>query len=724
MLLSSQSAESNHGFLQPGQKLADRYRVIELLGQGGFAAVYHSWDEHLQRPCAIKENHLTTQDAQRQFEREAKLLARLHHPNLPRVTDHLVIPGHGQFLVMDYIEGQSLYERIEKGGPVSEAQALEWLLPICDALSYLHSQEPPIIHRDIKPQNIILGTGGRPYLVDFGIAKTFTIDKSTTAGALAVSPGYSPPEQYGKSITDARSDIYSLGATLYTLLTGDTPSDSVDVMTGGAPLPPPARERNPAISPHISTAIERAMQPNRAYRFESVAAFRDSLLSKPSPVKIESTPQVFDPIETVPVQVPLSYTQAEARPPHSPPGSARPARTPSKPRTPKARGSPPFHVGDRFNWGMPVLWIVIGLGIVGLVALSWIAITNASNAQNPGNPNRTGLATPENGNTIIGDIPSPTPLPPALDLPAETSVPGPSPTPYPSPTPLPPPGQDDVAMVNIPAGEFEMGMDKPIVTWHLNLCNQISNCNSIDYEDAMPAHNVALSAYSIDIHEVTVQQYQSCVMAGICPKVDPAGLGDILPASYLTDPVYHDYPVVGVSWDDALVYCRWVGKTLPTEAQWERAAGGDQGWLFTWGQPSDPEDVDISQLFHNGPAPANYCDEKCSYIWRDPEHNDGWDGPAPVMSYPSGPGGIYDLIGNVQEWVLDFYSAVFYDSSPYQDPVNLDPAACPDRSEMDCHLTRGGGWNNGLYHATSRWRHYAYSSQIKPYRGFRCVSNP
>ncbi len=731
MSLSSQSAEPDQGFLQPEQKLADRYRVIELLGQGGFAAVYRGWDEHLQRPIAIKENHLTNRDAQRQFEREAKLLARLHHPNLPRVTDHFVIPGHGQFLVMDYIEGQSLYEYIEESGPVSEAQALEWLFPICDALSYLHSQEPPIIHRDIKPQNIILGTGDRPYLVDFGIAKTFTINKSTTAGALAISPGYSPPEQYGKSTTDICSDVYSLGATLYTLLTGDTPSDSVDMMTGGVPRHPPARERNAAISAHVSAAIERAMELNRAERFDNVEPFRLALRAKSISENLEETLNAFDAKETIPVQIPDGSTKVQAsssvRIPELHPEPVRPARLASVPRAPNAQGSQKSTSNARFNWGMPILWSVISLGMIGLAALAWIAFTGASNAaraQNPVKTSLTRIGTPENGNPIIGAMPSPTLLPPDLDQPTETSEPEPSSTPLPDPTPLPLPGQDSVAMVNIPAGEFSMGMDKPIVTWHLNLCNQVSTCNLIDYEDAMPAHNVALSSYSIDIHEVTNQQYQACVRAGICPSVDPTGLGDNLPGSYSTDLSYQDYPVVGISWDDALAYCKWVGKTLPTEAQWERAAGGNQSWLFTWGQPSDQEDLDLSKLFRNGSPLANYCDEQCSYIWRDAEHNDGWAGPAPVMNYPPSPSGIYDLIGNVQEWVLDFYSAVFYNSSPYQDPVNLEPAACPARTELDCHLTRGGGWNNGLYHATSRWRHYAYSSQIKPYRGFRCVSIP
>jgi serine/threonine protein kinase len=177
-------------------------------------------------------------DAQRQFLREAKILANLSHPNLPRVTDYFLEKTNGQYLVMDFVEGQDLQQMLEdRGGPFSEGQAAEWASQISDALAYLHSQSPPIIHRDIKPANIRITPAGKAVLVDFGIAKVFDPQVKTTVGARAVSPGYSPVEQYGIGKTDRRTDIYALGATLYTLLTGVEPPESTQ--RGNDHCPPP-----------------------------------------------------------------------------------------------------------------------------------------------------------------------------------------------------------------------------------------------------------------------------------------------------------------------------------------------------------------------------------------------------------------------------------------------------------------------------------------------------
>jgi serine/threonine protein kinase len=148
--------------LNSGDILFNRYRIVHLVGQGGFGAVYRAWDLSLKVPVAVKENLDTSAEAQRQFEHEAQLLAPLRHPNLPRVSDHFFVPGQGQYLVMDFVEGKSLEALLaERGGPLGEAEALGWIAQVCDALEYLHTRTPPIIHRDIKPQNIIVA-GRRP----------------------------------------------------------------------------------------------------------------------------------------------------------------------------------------------------------------------------------------------------------------------------------------------------------------------------------------------------------------------------------------------------------------------------------------------------------------------------------------------------------------------------------------------------------------------------------
>jgi peptide/nickel transport system substrate-binding protein len=283
--------------LETGQILNNRYRIVKLLGQGGFGAVYRAWDINLERPRALKENLETSPEAQRQFKREAQILCDLEHPNLPRVVDHFVIPGQGQYLVMDYVEGEDLQAKLDQaGGPLPIGQVLPWILQVCEALEYLHSQSPPVIHRDIKPANIRVSTrtsgpeqvAGKARLVDFGIAKVYDAKLKTTLGARAVTPGYSPPEQYGLGATDAQSDIYALGATLYCLLTGREPPASVDIVSGSAASPLPAHQVNSQVPMEIGAAIQKAMQVSRADRFASVSEFRMALTApRLVPVEVE-----------------------------------------------------------------------------------------------------------------------------------------------------------------------------------------------------------------------------------------------------------------------------------------------------------------------------------------------------------------------------------------------------------------------------------------------------
>jgi serine/threonine protein kinase len=261
-----------------GQVVNGRYQIIRLLGQGGFGAVYLAHDLSLNRPCALKENLETSDEVRRQFIREAQLLGNLNHPNLPRVIDYFVLAGHGQYLVMDYVEGEDLQELLDRTAqPLPEAQALDWIGQVCAALTYLHQHNPPVIHRDIKPSNIRITPSGQAMLVDFGIAKFYDGQSQTTAGARAFTPGYSPPEQYGKAPTDERSDIYALGATLYTLLTNQVPPDSVDLLTGSATPLTPAHLVNPKATPPVGRAIAQAMEPERSRRFHSVAEFHEAL---------------------------------------------------------------------------------------------------------------------------------------------------------------------------------------------------------------------------------------------------------------------------------------------------------------------------------------------------------------------------------------------------------------------------------------------------------------
>ena len=268
--------------LAAGAMITARYRIDALLGHGGGGAVYRAWDLSLNRPCALKENFDTSAEGAQQFMREAQMLARLSHTNLPGVTDYFTIAGQGQYLVMDFVEGEDLEVILARTGqPISETEARGWIIQICDALTYLHSRRDPIIHRDIKPANIKITPSGTAVLVDFGIAKIYDPSTRTTHAAQAVTPGYSPPEQYGQGSTDPRSDIYALAATLYTLLTNRVPPASVDIMSGAALALQPVNSFNPTVSPNVSMAIGRATQISITQRHPTAEAFKVALLQTP-----------------------------------------------------------------------------------------------------------------------------------------------------------------------------------------------------------------------------------------------------------------------------------------------------------------------------------------------------------------------------------------------------------------------------------------------------------
>lgn len=270
--------------LAPETVLQNRYRVIRQLGQGGMGAVYEALDERLDATVALKETLFTDERLRKQFEREARLLARMHHPALPRVSDHFS-EGDGQFLVMQYIAGDDLAQMMKnKQGPFPPDQVLNWGDQLLDALDYLHTQDPQIVHRDIKPQNLKLTSRGQIILLDFGLAKGQTggISMVTTSASIyGYTPNYAPLEQIQGLGTDARSDIYALSATLYHLITATKPPDALTraaALVNGQPDPlTPANEINGNVGPEVASILVRAMSQNREQRFATAAAMRSAL---------------------------------------------------------------------------------------------------------------------------------------------------------------------------------------------------------------------------------------------------------------------------------------------------------------------------------------------------------------------------------------------------------------------------------------------------------------
>jgi tetratricopeptide (TPR) repeat protein/predicted Ser/Thr protein kinase len=223
--------------------LEERYRIDKLLAYGGMGAVYRAYDTNLQIEVAIKENYFRTPQAVEQFKREALMLARLRHPGLPRVLQHFTWEGQ-QYLVMEFIEGPNLWEMVkQRGGPFDEAQAMVWIDRVCSAVAYLHGQSPPIIHRDIKPQNVLVTVRGNeriPKIIDFGVAKATSqrlTENSvyTELGQFIGTPEYMSPEQADLTglDVDTRTDVYSLGVVLYELLVGARPFDRKALLQAG-----------------------------------------------------------------------------------------------------------------------------------------------------------------------------------------------------------------------------------------------------------------------------------------------------------------------------------------------------------------------------------------------------------------------------------------------------------------------------------------------------------
>lgn len=668
--------------LSIGQILKDRYRIDGLLGQGGFGAVYLAYDLNLDGRVAIKESLDPALQTGATFRREASMLFKLEHPNLPTVLDWFSVPGEGQYLVMRYIAGQDLGTLIEaRNGGLPETQVLEWIRQVCDALIYLHSQNPPIIHRDIKPANIRITPAGKAVLVDFGIAKPYDPGSRTTVVARAGTPGYTPPEQYKQSGTDVRSDVYALGATLYKLLTGVTPPDSLDVSIGEATVTP-VSEINSGISENISEAVARAIQVNRSKRFANMQQFKSALCGEiPAPAGLDNVARVpvtdqVDGRQSAPVlkdeatlprrdEPIVEQAEAVSHPERHSPGEwqsrqaseleIKPPATPGLPiiwekparqedqaseaavvETGAAAGEPATAEQPERKPARFYIWLFL-LFTIGLI-LVWVFLIN--NLINP--PTITIYETVE-----ITSPPVPTATNPASIVDGK-----------------------NVAMALIPEGEFLMGTDQGA-------------------GDETPVHAVMVNYFYLDIYEVSNRLYKDCVEAGVCQA--PFDISSALQADYYENFAFDHFPVIHVTWEQAYQYCAWRGGRLPTEAEWEYAArGGLTGMPYPYGAAMDCSMAN----FHD----VEYCQGDT----------------VAVDSYRPNWYGLYNMAGNVAEWVSSLYFSYPFDRFDGRE----DSATFGDR------VIRGGSWSDDIFVNTVTYRMSAAQDFEMDYTGFRCARTP
>ena len=264
--------------------LQSRYRIVRQLGKGGMGVVYEAIDLRLGHTVALKQTLTEDEALWKQFEHEARLLAQLNHPVLPRVSDYFT-EGHRAFFVLQFIEGDDLATMIkQQPGPFPQNSVIAWADQLLDALIYLHSHDRQIIHRDIKPHNLKITSAGKIALLDFGLAKSRGVpceSESKCPSIFGYSPRYAPLEQIQDLGTSPQSDIYALGATLYHLLTGVKPPDALTraaALISSQPNPlKPAHEVNPAVRIDLSAILSEAMAQNPHERYQNATEFREAL---------------------------------------------------------------------------------------------------------------------------------------------------------------------------------------------------------------------------------------------------------------------------------------------------------------------------------------------------------------------------------------------------------------------------------------------------------------
>ncbi len=371
--------------LPPHTLVHNRYRVVRPIGKGGMGAVYEAIDEHLSYTVALKQTLTGGSQLDRAFEREARILARLRHPSLVRVTDHFV-DQHGQFLVMDFIPGDDLGVLMhQRGSPFSVETVLNWADQVLHALDYLHNQDPPVVHRDIKPQNLKLTTGGQIVLLDFGLAKgTSALQSvaSTSSSIFGYTPQYAPLEQIQGTGTEPRSDLYALAATVYHLL-AESPPENVLTRTSAMmnhqtdPLLP-LHELNPQVPPAVSNVVQHSLSLRIDQRPASAAVWRESLRAALAAPEGRATRPV-----SVPPDYPTGPTRVVPREAPAPPAGVFTYEEPasrSYSYTGTTIGSPPPSpparepVAPPERHPPPWVWLAAGAGGVAVLAVIVVAL--------------------------------------------------------------------------------------------------------------------------------------------------------------------------------------------------------------------------------------------------------------------------------------------------------------------------------------------------------------
>jgi len=657
------------------RRVLGKYEILGEIGRGGFGAVYEALDTTLKRRVVLKilAPHLVWHpEFVERFRREAQIPASLRHPNI--VVIHEIGEEQGQhYIAMEYLPGRPLDRMIAEGGGLPLAQVLSIAEQVASALDYAH--ERALIHRDVKPSNIIVDERGRAVLTDFGLVRAAETSGLSTTGQTIGTPEYMSPEQAEGEEVDWRSDLYSLGVVVYEMCVGRVPFKAdtpLAVLRAQADREPPRpRDLSPSLPQAVEEVLLRALAKRPEDRYQSAGQLAEALK-----LALAAEEEAGKPREE------LAHIHAGV--PQGPAMEPRPKEREQEQRglagaaealQTKARGR---DWRAMLKWAAPVvaaLILFIGIrSVVDVISQQREVVQDAQALS----ATQTAMVRVE---------------PTATSHPARTDTPLLPTSPTVTPPPMPVAGstrvwdKDGSTMVYVPAGEFLMG----------------SEGNPDAQVQERPQHSVYLDAFWIDQTEVTNEQYRQCVESGTCRAPTTCDWGE---PTY-PDPSKTHHPVVCVSWEDANDYCAWAHKRLPTEAEWEKAARGTDRRIYPWGNEFD---------CHR----ANLDDETefDDYVGPGGEGCDGFPRTAPVGRFPSGesPYGALDMAGNVWEWCEDWYDEDYYSRSADRNPTGPDSGGG--------RVLRGGSWDLSRIGArcTSRGWYYPVGRHVS--LGFRCCVGP
>ncbi|HNT53276.1 MAG TPA: bifunctional serine/threonine-protein kinase/formylglycine-generating enzyme family protein [Anaerolineaceae bacterium] len=670
-------------------KRLGRYVIDAQLGSGAYADVYRAQDEALKRLVALKVLKpalIADEEAFGRFMQEAQVAAQLFHPHIATVLDVGQAEGY-YFIAMRYVDGPALAQLLEQKGPLPWDQAAKICTQIGQALEFAHGRG--LVHRDIKPQNILVSPTEGAILTDFGLVRAMEASNmATRTGALIGTPPYIAPEVWQGQPATAAADQYALACVLYEMLTGrplftgpspwaimqrhSNPPELPDQWPAGCPaglsgilqraLAKQPEARYPTIAA-LMAEIEAAPEAEKALRQEKAAgqehldtrhpaaglkqppgstqpisaAAGQQAAAEPDPQAVEK-PGLSEPPQDVRHLLPETHPNPEEQPTnpgvslHKPAvdDGGQQASTRPEPRPARRKKNLP-------KWALGLLGLVgLGILILFLRLLGWfdpppprVTIVNSSTPPDCTSAG-TGWISPVDGMTLVC----------------------------------------------VPAGHFLMGS------------------SMLDFSadsDEKPQHRVSLDAYWMDQTEVTNAQYARCVAAGACRA--PESVASNHRDNYYGNSEYANYPVIYVSWDDAVDYCTWAGRELPSEAEWEKAARGTDGRIYPWGNQA-PNSGLLNFYGNIGDTTA-------------------------VGSYPDGasPYGALDMAGNVWEWTADWYDGNYYSSqTTWRNPSG------PVSGEA--RVLRGGSWDDISWFVRAAVRLWGTPDRRFSSLGFRCRLSP